>query len=79
MQVSIKLKQDLPGPGNNSTRLQKILGVEFGVTLEIWSDKCRVGQSANLAILNTWEKVVKDCIRLIPRGKEASIIIWECF
>jgi len=33
--VSIKLRQGLPGPGINSTRLQKILGVEFGVALEI--------------------------------------------
>jgi hypothetical protein len=77
--VSIKLRQDLPGSGINSTRLQKILGVEFGVALEIWSNKCRVGQSANLAILNIWGKAVKDCIRLIPKGKEASIIIWVCF
>ena len=48
--MSIKLRQELPGPGSNSTGLQKILGVEFGVALEIWSDKCRVGQSANLGI-----------------------------
>jgi len=73
--VSIKLRQDLPGPGSNRTRLQKILGVEFGVALEIWSDKCRVRQSANLGILNIWGKAVKDCIHLTPKGKEASIII----
>jgi len=57
--VSIKLRQELPVPGSNSTGLQKILGVEFGVALEIWSDKCRVGQSANLGILNIWGKAVK--------------------
>ena len=48
--MSIKLRQDLLGPDSNSTGLQRILGVEFRVALEIWSDKCRVGQLANLGI-----------------------------
>ena len=57
--MSIKLRQDLPGSDSNSTGLQNILGVEFGVGLEIWSDKCMVGQSANLGILNIWGNAVK--------------------
>jgi len=56
--VSIKLKQDLPGPGSNNTRPQRILGVELGVPLEIWTDKYRVGQSANLGILKMEGKTV---------------------
>ena len=58
--MSIKLRKDLSGPGSNSTGLQKILGLEFEVALDIWSDKCRVGQSANLDILNIWGKAVKE-------------------
>jgi len=51
---------DYARPGSNSTGLQKILRLEFGVALDIWSDNCRVGQSANLGILNIWGKAGKE-------------------
>jgi len=77
--VSIKLRQDLPGSGSNSTGLQKILGVEFGVTLEIWSNKCRVGQSANLSILNIWGKAVKGLHSSNSKGQRGFYNYLEVF